>query len=216
MAEGLLQAMRRKCILLNVPNWQETKNVCGLVSNFLTRQETSVVSVALLSLWLTVCAEGSKSPQYATEIFEKILRKNKILPWPPRTQTKKETKEKESFKFKGFQVFYDGSSYTNPHLGGVGFAVFREGKEICGGFETIPLGSNNIGEFTGCLKGMQCVRSMTNEIEVVGDCMILTKAAPKTHAIKNYALDELLCEIHKLAMCFDEIEFIHVPQELNK
>ena len=216
MAEGLLQAMGRKCILLNVPSWQETKNVCGLVSNFLTRQETSVVSVALLSLWLTVCAEGSKSPQYATEIFEKILRKNKILPQPPRTQTKKGTKEKESFKFKGFQVFYDSSSCTDPHLGGVGFAVFREGKEICGGFETIPLGSNNIGEFTGCLKGMQCARSMTNEIEVVGDCMILTKATPKTHAIKNYALNELLCEIHKLAMCFDKIEFIHVPQELNK
>ena len=216
MAEGLLQAMGRKCILLNVPSWQETKNVCGLVSNFLTRQETSVVSVALLSLWLTVCAEGLKSPQYVTEIFEKILRKNKILPQPPRTQTKKRTKEKESFKFKDFQVFYDGSGCTDPHLGGAGFAVFREGKEICGGFETIPLGSNNIGKFTGCLKGMQCARSMMNEIEVVRDCMILTKAAPKTHAIKNYALNELLCEIHKLAMCFDEIEFIHVPQELNK
>ena len=113
-------------------------------------------------------------------------------------------------------MFYDSSGCTDPHLGGVGFAVFREGKEICGGFETIPLRSNNIGEFTGCLKGMQCARSMTNEIEVVGDCMILTKAAPKTHVIKNYALNELLCEIHKLAMCFDEIEFIHVPRELNK
>ena len=202
--------MERKCILLNVPSWQETKNVCGLISNFLTRQETSVVSVALLSLWLTVCVEGLKSSQYATEIFEKILRKNKILPWPPKTQTKKGTKKKENFKFKGFQVFYDGSGCTNLHLGGVGFAVLKEEKEICGGFETIPLGSNNIGEFTGCLKGMQCTRSMMNEIEVVRDCMILTKAAPKTHAIKNYALNELLCEIHKLAMCFDKIEFIHV------
>ena len=57
---------------------------------------------------------------------------------------------------------------------------------------------------------------MTNEIEVVGDCMILTKAAPKTHAIKNYALNKLLCEICKLAMYFDEIEFIYVPWELNK
>ena len=113
-------------------------------------------------------------------------------------------------------MFYDGSSHTDPHLGGVGFAVFREGKEICSGFETISFGSNNIGEFTGCLKGMQCARSMTNEIEVVGDCIILIKAAPKTHAIKNYTLNELLCEICKLAMCFDEIEFTHVLQELNK
>ena len=97
-------------------------------------------------------------------------------------------------------MFYDGSSHTDPHLKDVGFAVFREGKKICGGFETIPLGSNNISEFTGCLKGMQCVRSMMNKIEVVGDCMILTKAAPKTYAIKNYVLNKLLCEIHKCAL----------------
>ena len=108
-------------------------------------------------------------------------------------------------------MFYDRLGCTNLHLGGVGFTVFREGKKICGRFETISLRSNNIGEFTGCLKGMQCARSMTNEIEVVGNCMILTKAAPKTHAIKNYALNELLCKIWKLAMCFDEIEFTHVP-----
>ena len=56
-----LEVRLSKQILLKVPNWQETKNVCGLVLKFLTRQETSVVSVALLSLWLTVCTEGSKS-----------------------------------------------------------------------------------------------------------------------------------------------------------
>ena len=52
---------------------------------------------------------------------------------------------------------------------------------------------------------------MTKEIEVVGDCMILTKAVPKTHTIKNYALNELLCEICELAIYFNEIEFTHVP-----
>ena len=60
MVEGFLQARGRKCILLKVLNWQETKNVCGLVSKYFTRQETSVVSAALLSLWLIVCAEETK------------------------------------------------------------------------------------------------------------------------------------------------------------
>ena len=49
-------------------------------------------------------------------------------------------------------MFYNGLGHINPHLGGVGFTVFREEKEIYGGFETILFGSNNIGEFTGCLK----------------------------------------------------------------
>ena len=58
---------------------------------------------------------------------------------------------------------------------------------------------------------MQCVKLMTNEIEVVGDCIIFTKVVSKTYAIKNYTLNELLCEIYKLTMYFDEIEFTHVP-----
>ena len=40
------------------------------------------------------------------------------------TQTKKGIKEKESFKFKGFQVFYNNSSYTNPHLGSAPHVLF--------------------------------------------------------------------------------------------
>ena len=57
---------------------------------------------------------------------------------------------------------------------------------------------------------------MTNEIEVVGGLYDSHQGCTQTHAIKNYALNELLCEICKLAMCFDEIEFIHVPRDLNK
>ena len=97
MAEGLLQAIGRKCILLNVPSWQETKNVCGFVSNFLTRQETSVVSVALLSLWLTVCAEGSKSPQYVTEIFEKNLEKEQNPPSTPKDSNQERNQREGKF-----------------------------------------------------------------------------------------------------------------------
>ena len=133
MAEGLLQAMGRKCILLNVPSWQETK-MCVALSQIISPDKKPL-------WWLTVCVEGSKSPQYATEIFEKILRKNKILPWPPRTQTKKGTKEKESFKFKGFQVFYDGSGCTDPHLGGAGALQFSgKGKRFVVGLKPSLLG----------------------------------------------------------------------------
>ena len=74
-------------------------------------------------------------------------------------------------------MFYNGSECTNSHLGGISFAVFREERKICGGFETIPFSFNNIGEFTDYLKEIQSVRKMIKEIEVVGDCMILTKAA---------------------------------------
>ena len=90
------------------------------------------------------------------------------------------------FKFKGFQVFYDGSGWTDPIWKMQVIQFSEKGK----GFETIPFGSNNIGEFTGCLREKQCARSITRKIEIVGDCMILTKAASKTHTINNYYLNE--------------------------
>ena len=122
------------------PAGKKLRMCVALSQIFSPDKKPSVVSVALLSLWLTVCVEGSKSPQYATEIFEKILRKNKILSRPQEPKQRKEPKRRKVLNLKAFKCVYDGSGCTNPHLGGAGFAVFREGKEICGGFETIPLG----------------------------------------------------------------------------
>ena len=83
------------------------------------------MSAVLLALWLTVCAEGSQSAEYAIDIFHKILKKNKLLPKPPckDSTSAKKKREIKKFKFKGLQVFYDGSSHTDPHLGGAGYAM---------------------------------------------------------------------------------------------
>ena len=111
-----------------------------------------------------MCVKGSQSAEYAIDIFHKVLKKNKLLPKPPHKDptSAKKKREIEKFKFKGLQVFYHGSSHTDPHLGGAGYAIFRNGKEILVGVETIPFGTNNIGEFKGCLlrlksaKGLNC------------------------------------------------------------
>ena len=97
----------------------------------------------------------SKLLATSQKFSKKSWERTKSFLSPPRTQTKKGTKEKESFKFKSFQVFYDSSGHTDPHLGGVGLQFLGKGKRYVVGFETIPLGSNNISEFTGCLKGGQ-------------------------------------------------------------
>ena len=103
-----------------------------------------------------MCAEGFQSAEYAIDIFHKILKKNKLLSKPSHkdpTSTKKK-REIEKFKFKSLQVFYDGSGHTDSHLGGAGYAIFRDEKEILAGVETIPFGTNNVGKFKGCLKSV--------------------------------------------------------------
>ena len=204
-AKSYLEKMEQSCIKLKLLSWESSSFVCGLTAQYCSNLFTSIVSAALLALWITVCAEESQSVEYAINIFHKILKKNKLLPKPPckdSTFTKKK-REIGSFKFKGLQVFYDGSSCTDPHLSDAGYAIFRNGKEILAGAETIPFGTNNVGEFKGCLLGLKNARGLGSHIQIVGDCMILTKATPKNHNISNHELNLLLIEIRATELWHD-------------
>ena len=217
-AKSYLEKMGHSCIKLKLPSWESSSFVCGLTAQYCSNLFTSIVSAALLALWITVCAEGSQSVEYAIDIFHKVLKKNKLLSKPPRKDptSAKKKREIEKFKFKGLQVFYDGSSHTDPHLGSAGYAIFRNGKKILAGAETIPFGTNNVGEFKGCLLGSKNARGLGSHIQIVGDCMILTKAAPKNCNISNHELNLLLIEIRATAARFEDAEFIHVFHKLNK
>ena len=111
---------------------------------------------------------------------------------------KREVKQPK-FKYPALQVFYDGSGHVDPHIGGSGYMIIKEGLEVGSGFETIPLNSNNLGEFSGCLAGLQQVIGFEQCVEMVGDCKILTEAAPKTKPIDNFELNEILFEIRNIA-----------------
>ena len=216
-AKSYLEKMGQSCIKLKLPSWESSSFVCGLTAQYCSNLFTSIVSAALLALWLTVCAERSQFAEYTIDIFHKILKKNKLLPKPPCKDPTfaKKKREIEKFKFKELQVFYDGSGHTNSHFGGAGYAIFRDGKEILVGAETILFGTNNVGEFKGCLLGLKSARGLGSYIQIVGDCMILTKAAPKNHNISNHELN-LLIEIKTTAVRFENAEFIHIFCKFNK
>ena len=217
-AKSYLEKMGQSCIKLKLPSWESSSFVCGLTAQYCSNLFTSIVSAALLVLWLTVCTEGFQSAEYAIDIFHKILKKNKLLSKPPckdPTSAKKK-REIEKFKFKSLQVFYNGSSHTDPYLGGAGYAIFRDGKEILASAETIPFDINNVGEFKGCLLELKSARGLSSHIQIVGDCMILTKAAPKNYNISNHKLNLLLIEIRATAARFEDVEFIYIFCELNK
>ena len=171
--KSYLEKMGWSYIKLKLPSWESFSFVCGLTAQYCSNLFTSRVSIALLALWITVYAEGSQSAEYTIDIFHKILKKNKLLPKPPckdPTSTKKK-REIEKFKFKSLQVFYNGSSCTDPHLGGAGYAIFRDKKEILTSAETISFNTNNVSEFKGCLLGLKSTRGLGFHIQIVCDCM---------------------------------------------
>ena len=81
---------------------------------------------------------------------------------------------------------------------------------------TIPFDTNNIGKFKGYFLGLKNARGLGSHIQIVGDCIILTKAVPKNCNISNHELNLLLIEIRVTAARFEDAKFIHVFCELNK
>ena len=147
-AKAILKTIGKRCFVLKIPGWKSADFVCGFTNQYLKKAEASAVSAALLSLWITVCAEELKSPSFAVKIFDEIAKTNKMIPnqtirkAPPKG--KREVKQPK-FKYPALQVFYDGSGCVDPHIRGSGYVIIKEGLEVGGGFETIPLGSNNFG-----------------------------------------------------------------------
>ena len=100
-----------------------------------------------------MCTKGLKLLQYITKIFEKILRKNKILSQPPRThKLRKESKKKKVLNLKIFKCFMMVQDIQTLIWRVQASQFLRKRKRYVVSFETIFLGSNNIGEFTDCFK----------------------------------------------------------------
>ena len=220
-AKAILKTIGRKCFVLKIPGWESADFVCGFTNQYLKKAEASAVSAALLSLWITVCAEESKFPSFVVKIFDEIAKTNKMIP-KPQTIRKAPSKGKRKvkqpkFKYSTLQVFYNGFGCVDPHIGGSEYVIIKEDLEVGGGFETIPLGSNNLGEFSGCLAGLQQVIGFGQHVEMVGDCKILTEVVPKTKPIDNFEFNEILSEIRNIAESkFAKVKYTHVYHEFNK
>ena len=146
--------------------------MCEFTNQYLKKAEAFAVSVTLLSLWITVCAEGSKFPSFAIKIFNEIAETNKIIPKPQTIRKappkgKREVKQPK-FKYPVLQVFYDSSRCVNPHIRGFGYVIIKEDLKVEGGFETIPLSSNNLSEFLGCLADLQQIIGFGQYVKMVG------------------------------------------------
>ena len=121
------------------------------------------------------------------------------------------------FKYPALQVFYNSSGHVDPYIRGSGYVIIKEGLKVEGRFETIPLGSNNLGEFLRCLTGLQYVIGFGQHVEMVGDCKILTEAVPKIKSINNFELNEILSKIKNIVESkFAKVEYTHVYHKFNK
>ena len=220
----LLRVFQNVCRPHRIPTWKTHHGVCRLTTEYLKKDLVNAIGAALTTLWIFINLEGVQTPKVAQRIFLKQVKKFNLIPKKRKAEKKikrkggggKRRKESTPPAWKGVQVYYDGSGRPEPPVRGVGFAIFKEGVEVTAGAETIPFDTNNVGEFKGALIGLRQASKLTERVEVIGDCMILTNAAANDKNVKEVELDNILDEIKTTAGKMKEAKFTHVFREHNK
>ena len=119
-------------------------------------------------------------------------------------------------------LHFDGS--CNPNPGGVcsyGFVVWRDGARIQEGHGPAaprgPGATNNVAEYTGCIKGLEWLRSQSIREPVIirGDSELVLKQLKGQYKVKSPLLAPLFWKARELAGGFPSLRFEWVPREQN-
>ncbi len=116
------------------------------------------------------------------------------------------------------ELYVDGGARGNPGPAACGYILKEpEGKIIES--EGIFLGetTNNIAEYTGLLKGLQCARKHNiKALHIFSDSELMVKQIIGEYKVKSSNLQPLYHQIQRLLLSFDRWQIRHIPRELNK
>jgi ribonuclease HI len=119
-------------------------------------------------------------------------------------------------------VYFDGSCTQNP--GGqskYGFVVRRDAVKIheASGIaaEAGPSSTNNLAEYTGCLKALQWLKGngLCEAVMVLGDSQLVIRQLQGLYRVNSPLLRPLYERVRELAGTFPSCKFKWIPREQN-
>ena len=116
-----------------------------------------------------------------------------------------------------FNLRFDGGSNPNPGPCAGAYVIYNPNHEVIAeGGDFIEKGTNNIGEYTGLIIGLEkCLEMKIEELRVEGDSMLVISQVTGKWKINHEHL-RVLCErAQKMIGEFHVIEFRHIKRELN-
>ena len=115
-----------------------------------------------------------------------------------------------------YHLRFDGGSNPNPGKCAGAYAIYKNNIVIAEGGQFIPHGTNNIGEYTGLLSGLQkCVDMGIKDLDVEGDSLLVISHVTKKWKVKQPHLFPLFEKAIELSRYFQRIEFRHIRREYN-
>lgn len=115
------------------------------------------------------------------------------------------------------QVYSDGAARNNPGPAGIGVVIKKDGKVISEIADYIGHTTNNIAEYTACLRGItEALILGATEIELFADSELLIKQIRGEYKVKNEGLQPLHSQIISLTKRLKHFKATHIPREKNK
>jgi ribonuclease HI len=113
---------------------------------------------------------------------------------------------------------FDGGSNPNPGPCAGAFVIYNKNQEIVSeGGKYLPHGTNNIGEYTGLLRGLEyCLENKLKSISIKGDSKLVVSQVAKVWKINNSELIKINKQIWEIILQLDFVSIRHVLRNENK
>ena len=115
------------------------------------------------------------------------------------------------------RVNFDGGSRGNPGPAAIGAVVRGEGGEVLEERgERIGTATNNVAEYKALLLGIERAAALgAEELELLGDSLLIVKQVGGEYKVKDAALRELHGEAERALRGFERWSIRHVPRAEN-
>lgn len=117
-------------------------------------------------------------------------------------------------------IHTDGASRGNPGKASLGYLIKTTAGDILkeeGKY--IGIATNNVAEYTAVLESLKGAVEITKaektEISFYMDSKLVVEQLSGRYKIKNPVLAKIIVEIKNLLAKFGEVNFTHIPRELN-
>jgi probable phosphoglycerate mutase len=116
-----------------------------------------------------------------------------------------------------YYLDFDGGALNNPGPCAGAFVIYNNHEIVAEGGKYIEHGTNNIGEYTGLLRGLeQCLEMGIKSISIKGDSKLVVSQVAKIWKINNLELNRLQQQIWNLIPKFEMVKIRHVLRKENK
>ena len=111
----------------------------------------------------------------------------------------------------------DGGSRGNPGPAGYGVHIERADGTVVELKEPVGVATNNVAEYRGLLAALRwATRHGVDRLHVRSDSLLLVKQMRGEFRVKHAGLRPLWQEASDLVRRIRDVQFEHVPRELNK